>query len=69
MTTQEIHDKILEKELCTVRPIIVQDMKIIKPQIDKDTLEFINRIKQQIIDAWGIPAHILKEENENHANF
>ena len=43
MTNQEIHNKIVEKELCTVRPIIVQDTEIIKPQIDNDTVEFINQ--------------------------
>ena len=65
MTNQEIHNKLIEYELCTVKPIFIQADEIMKPKIDKDTNEFLKWTQEKIFEACGIPKYLIEGEDNN----
>lgn len=65
MTNQEIHNKLTEYELCTVKPILIRADEIVKPEIDKGTVDFLKWIQEKIFEACGIPKYLIEGENNN----
>lgn len=62
MTNQEIHNRLTEYELCTIKPILIRADEIVKPEIDKDTVEFLRWIQEKIFEACGIPKYLIEGE-------
>ena len=62
MTNQEIHNRLTEYELCTVK---IRADEIVKPEMDQDLDEFLKWIQEKIFEACGIPKHLIEGENNN----
>ena len=65
MINQKIYNKLTEYEFVYSYPLLIKSDEMVKPEIDKDIVEFLRRVQQKVFEACGIPKYLIEGENNN----